>query len=92
MKQGSKEATVRWYYKLPLRLRSLFRRNKAELDLSEELQFHLQNQILVPGVICNNRLLRRLVDVLVFVPDKFWCHKTSVSEGARGNPQSGSED
>jgi putative ABC transport system permease protein len=36
---------MRWYYKLPLRLRSLFRKNKAELDLREELQFHLQNQI-----------------------------------------------
>jgi macrolide transport system ATP-binding/permease protein len=36
---------MRWYYKLPLRLRSLFHRNKAEQDLSEELQFHLQNQI-----------------------------------------------
>jgi len=36
---------MRWYYKFPLRLRSLFRKDKAELDLSEELQFHLQNQI-----------------------------------------------
>ena len=36
---------MRWHYKLPLRLRSLFRREKAELDLKEELQFHLQNQI-----------------------------------------------
>jgi predicted permease len=36
---------MRWYYKLPLRLRSLFRKDKAELDLSEELQFHLQNQV-----------------------------------------------
>jgi hypothetical protein len=36
---------MRWYYKLPLRLRSFFRKDKAELDLSEELQFHLQNQI-----------------------------------------------
>jgi len=36
---------MRWYYKLPLRLRSLFRKYKTELDLSEELQFHLQNQI-----------------------------------------------
>src|SRR6516162_8464467 len=35
---------MRWYYKLPLRLRSLFRKNEAELDLNEELQFHLQNQ------------------------------------------------
>ncbi len=36
---------MRWYYKLPLRLSSLFRKDKAELDLSDELQFHLQNQI-----------------------------------------------
>src|SRR5436190_7290626 len=36
---------MRWYYKLPLRLRSIFHKNQTELDLSEELQFHLQNQI-----------------------------------------------
>jgi macrolide transport system ATP-binding/permease protein len=36
---------MRWYYKLPLRLRSLFLKDRAELDLSDELQFHLQNQI-----------------------------------------------
>jgi predicted permease len=36
---------MRWYYKLPLRLQSIFRKNRAELDLSDELQFHLQNQI-----------------------------------------------
>src|SRR6516162_4633561 len=36
---------MRWYYKLPLRLRSLFRKSKAEADLGDELQFHLQNQI-----------------------------------------------
>jgi predicted permease len=36
---------MRWHYKLPLRLRSLFRKDRAELDLSDELQFHLQNQI-----------------------------------------------
>ena len=36
---------MRWYYKLPLRLRSLFRKDRAELELSDELQFHLQNQI-----------------------------------------------
>jgi macrolide transport system ATP-binding/permease protein len=36
---------MRWYYKLPLRLRSIFHKNRTELDLSEELQFHLQNQI-----------------------------------------------
>jgi macrolide transport system ATP-binding/permease protein len=36
---------MRWYYKLPLRLRSIFQKNRAELELSEELQFHLQSQI-----------------------------------------------
>ena len=36
---------MRWYYKLPLRLRSLFLKDRAEMDLSDELQFHLQNQI-----------------------------------------------
>jgi macrolide transport system ATP-binding/permease protein len=36
---------MRWYYKFPLRLRSIFHKNRAERDLSEELQFHLQNQI-----------------------------------------------
>jgi len=30
---------MRWYYKLPLRLRSIFHKNRAELDLSEELRF-----------------------------------------------------
>ena len=36
---------MRWYYKVPLRLRSVFHKNQAELDLREELQFHLQHQI-----------------------------------------------
>jgi predicted permease len=36
---------VRWHYKVSLRLRSLLHREIAELDLGEELQFHLQNQI-----------------------------------------------
>jgi hypothetical protein len=36
---------MRWYHKVPLRLRSLFHKKKADLDLSEELQFHVQNQI-----------------------------------------------
>src|SRR5689334_21154716 len=33
---------MRWYYKFPLRLRSLFRREDAEQDLDEEIRFHLQ--------------------------------------------------
>ena len=36
---------MRWYYKLPLRLRSLFRREQAERELNEEIQFHLQSLI-----------------------------------------------
>jgi predicted permease len=36
---------MRWYYKLLLRVRSIFDKDQAELDLSEEFQFHLQNQI-----------------------------------------------
>src|SRR5216684_3968785 len=36
---------MRWYYKLLLRVRSIFQKNRTELDLSDELQFHLQNQI-----------------------------------------------
>src|SRR5579864_4989621 len=36
---------MRSRYKLPLRWRSLFHKENAELDLREELQFHLQNQI-----------------------------------------------
>jgi putative ABC transport system permease protein len=33
-----------WFYTLPLRLRSLFGRNRVEQDLSEELQFHLEQK------------------------------------------------
>jgi putative ABC transport system permease protein len=35
----------RWIYTLPLRLRSLFRRNNVERELNEELQYHLEHQI-----------------------------------------------
>lgn len=34
-----------WFYALPLRLRSLFRRRQVEQDLEEELQFHLEQKI-----------------------------------------------
>lgn len=33
---------MRWYYKFPLRLRSLFRRRQAEQELDQELEFHIQ--------------------------------------------------
>ncbi len=34
-----------WIYTVPLRLRSLFRRKRAEQELDEELHYHLQNRI-----------------------------------------------
>ena len=34
-----------WLYTIPLRLRSLFRRRHVELELNEELQFHLEHKI-----------------------------------------------
>jgi putative ABC transport system permease protein len=33
-----------WFYTLPLRLRSLFKRNQVEQDLSEELRYHLEQK------------------------------------------------
>jgi hypothetical protein len=34
-----------WFYALPLRLRSLFRRQRVEQDLDEELQYHLERKM-----------------------------------------------
>ena len=36
---------MRWIHSLLLRLRSLFRRNRTETELDEELRFHLERQI-----------------------------------------------
>ena len=33
---------MRWLYKLPLRLRSLFKRGRVEQELNDELRFHLE--------------------------------------------------
>jgi macrolide transport system ATP-binding/permease protein len=33
-----------WWFKAPLRLKSLFRRGRAEFELDEELQFHLEKK------------------------------------------------
>jgi putative ABC transport system permease protein len=35
----------RWFYTLPLRLRSLFRRTQVEHELDEELRYHIERQI-----------------------------------------------
>jgi putative ABC transport system permease protein len=35
----------KWFYILPLRLRSLLRRDQVEQELDEELQYHLERQI-----------------------------------------------
>ncbi|HKS97159.1 MAG TPA: ABC transporter permease, partial [Terriglobia bacterium] len=32
---------MRWFHKIPLRLRSLFKRNRVEQELGDELRFHL---------------------------------------------------
>jgi len=32
---------MRWFYKLPLRFRSLLRKGRVEQELAEELRFHL---------------------------------------------------
>jgi len=34
-----------WWFKLPLRLRSIFRRRRVETELDEELRFHLEHKI-----------------------------------------------
>jgi putative ABC transport system permease protein len=36
---------MRWIYKLPLRLRSLFRKSRVEQELDEEMRFHLEKMI-----------------------------------------------
>ena len=55
-----------WLYKLPLRLRSLFRRSRVENELGEELQYHLDRQIEIfmaqglPPVEARAAALRRM--------------------------------
>ena len=34
----------RWFYKLRLRIRSLFHRQKADEELDEELRYHLEQK------------------------------------------------
>src|SRR4051812_50129701 len=34
-----------WFYTIPLRLQSIFRRRQVEQDLDEELQYHLDKKI-----------------------------------------------
>ena len=36
---------MRWYYKLPLRVGSVFRKQQLDRDLEDEIEFHLQSQI-----------------------------------------------
>jgi hypothetical protein len=35
----------RWFYTVPLRLRSLFRRSRVEEELDEEIRYHHERQI-----------------------------------------------
>jgi predicted permease len=36
---------LRWWFTIPLRLRSVFQRGRVEVELDEELQFHLERKI-----------------------------------------------
>ncbi len=36
---------MRWFYKLPLRFRSLFLKSRIEQELSDELHFHLEELV-----------------------------------------------
>lgn len=36
---------MRWFYQLPLRLRSILTRRRVERELTDELRFHLERQI-----------------------------------------------
>jgi len=36
---------MRWFHKIPLRLRSLFRKSHIECELSDELRFHVETSI-----------------------------------------------
>lgn len=36
---------MRWLYKISLRFRSLFRRNRVEQELTDEFRFHFEKQI-----------------------------------------------
>jgi len=36
---------MRWFYKIPLRLQSLFRKSRVERELSDELRYHLEKLI-----------------------------------------------
>jgi predicted permease len=39
---ATRDIAMRWIYKIPLRLRSLFRKGRVEQELSDEMQFHLE--------------------------------------------------
>ncbi len=43
--KGRGRISVRWFYKLPLRFRPLFRKRRVEQELSEKLCFHLEKLI-----------------------------------------------
>jgi predicted permease len=46
---------MRWFYKMPLRVRSLFRKGRVDQELSDEIRFHLEKQIeeyLAEGMSC----------------------------------------
>ena len=53
-----------WFYTIPLRVRSLFLRDRVEQDLDDELQYHLEKKIeenIARGPLVRSRRPRRLV-------------------------------
>ena len=51
-----------WFYTVPLRLRSLFRRAQVEQELDEELRYHIERQIeehIAKGMTRGGSALRR---------------------------------
>ena len=56
----------RWIYSIPLRLRSLFRRDEVERELDEELQYHLEQkteQYIADGLVPKDARRRALRDI-----------------------------
>lgn len=66
---------MRWRYKLPLRLRSLFRREKAEMDLREELQFLLASHT-IPRVSNSSESFQASAQTIPLVTS--WPPRSSV--------------
>ena len=92
---------VKTFHRAFLNRRQIWDGNQPAEFRNRPLIFDLQNQILAPGAIHEDGLLRRFVDVLVFVPDKFWrdehpvglhfCEASQPGEARQHQYRSGNE-